>query len=164
VADCGAGAAGRPVIGLLSPLSAGAASRNVAALRSALRNLGYLEGRNLTLALRYGDGVTESMPSLARELVALNPDVILTGAISGVLAAYNAANGDEAGGCNNRKERQDPQGCLSIAALFALDVTLGRAGSPVPHPGARYYSAVLNYSCRVRESIVNCRATATPVT
>ena len=30
------------------------------------------------------------MPSLARELVALNPDVILTGAISGVLAAYNA--------------------------------------------------------------------------
>jgi len=80
----------RPLIGLLSPLSAVAASRNVAAFRSALRDLGYLEGRNLTLAPRYGDGVIERMPSLASELVALNPDVIITGAPSGVLAARNA--------------------------------------------------------------------------
>jgi putative tryptophan/tyrosine transport system substrate-binding protein len=80
----------RPMIGLLSPLSAVAASRNVAAFRSALRDLGYIEGRNMTLASRYGDGFAERMPSLARELVALNPDVILAGAISGVLAAYNA--------------------------------------------------------------------------
>ena len=67
----------RPLIGLMSPISAVAASRNVAAFRSALRDLGYVEGRNMTLALRYGDGVAERMPSLARELVALNPDVIL---------------------------------------------------------------------------------------
>ena len=80
----------RPLIGLLSPLSAAAASRNVAAFRSALRDLGYVEGRNLTLALRYGDGHAERMPLLARELVALNPDVILAGAKSGALAAYNA--------------------------------------------------------------------------
>jgi putative ABC transport system substrate-binding protein len=66
----------RPLIGLLSPLSAVAASPNVAAFRSALRDLGYVEGRNMTLALRYGDGVAERMPSLARELVALNPDVM----------------------------------------------------------------------------------------
>jgi putative ABC transport system substrate-binding protein len=80
----------RPLIGLLSPLSAVAASRNVTVFRSALRDLGYLEGRNMTLALRYGDEVAERMPSLARELVALDPDVILTGAVSGALAAYNA--------------------------------------------------------------------------
>ena len=80
----------RPLIGILSPLSAQAASRNVAAFRSALRDLGYVDGRNITLVSRYGDGFAERMPSLARELVALNPDVILTGAISGVLAAYNA--------------------------------------------------------------------------
>ena len=53
----------RPLIGLLSPLSAVAASRNVAAFRSALRDLGYVEGRNMTLALRHGDGVAERMPS-----------------------------------------------------------------------------------------------------
>jgi putative ABC transport system substrate-binding protein len=79
----------RPLIGLLSPLSAAAANRNVAAFRSTLRDLGYLEGRNISLASRYGDGVAERMPSLARELVALNPDVIMAGANSGVLAAYN---------------------------------------------------------------------------
>jgi putative tryptophan/tyrosine transport system substrate-binding protein len=79
----------RPLIGLLSPLSAAAANRNVAAFRSTLRDLGYLEGRNISLALRYGDGIAERMPSLARELVALKPDVIMAGANSGVLAAYN---------------------------------------------------------------------------
>ncbi len=80
----------RPLIGLLSPLSASAASRNIAAFRSALRDLGYVEGRNITLALRYGDGVAERMPSLARELVALNPDVIFAGANLGASAAHNA--------------------------------------------------------------------------
>src|SRR5262249_1458983 len=64
----------RPLIGLLSPLSAAAASRNVVALRSALRDLGYVEGRNMTLTLRYGNGAPESMLPLARELVALNPE------------------------------------------------------------------------------------------
>jgi putative ABC transport system substrate-binding protein len=78
----------RPLIGVLSPLSAVAASRNIAALRSALRDLGYVEGRNVTLALRYGDGSAERMPSLARELIALNPDVVIAGATSGALAAY----------------------------------------------------------------------------
>ena len=80
----------RPLIGVLSPLSAAAATRNIAAFRSALRDLGYVEGRNMTLALRYADGVHERMAPPARELVALNPDVIVTGAQSGALAAYNA--------------------------------------------------------------------------
>jgi ABC-type uncharacterized transport system substrate-binding protein len=80
----------RPLIGFLSPLSAAAAAKNIAAFRSALRDLGYVEGRNMTLASRYGDGAAERMPSLARELVALNTDVILTGANSGTRAAYNA--------------------------------------------------------------------------
>ena len=42
----------------------------------------------MTLALRYGNGAPESMLPLARELVALNPDVIVAGATSGALAAY----------------------------------------------------------------------------
>src|SRR5262249_43064554 len=79
---------GRPLIGLPPPLSAASASRNVTALRSALRDLGYVEGRNMTLALRYGNGAPESMLPLARELVALNPDIILAGATSGALADY----------------------------------------------------------------------------
>jgi putative tryptophan/tyrosine transport system substrate-binding protein len=80
----------RPLIGLLSPLSATAATRNIAAFRSALRDLGHVDGRNLTLTLRYGDGAPERMASLARELVALNPDLLVTGAQSGALAVHNA--------------------------------------------------------------------------
>ena len=49
----------RPLIGVLSPLSAAAATRNIAAFRSGLRDLGYVEGRNATLELRYGDGAAE---------------------------------------------------------------------------------------------------------
>ena len=79
-----------PMIGVLSTISAAAARPVIAAFRSALRDLGYVEGRNVALALRYGDGVPERMPPLARELVALNADVIVAGAQSGALAAHNA--------------------------------------------------------------------------
>jgi putative tryptophan/tyrosine transport system substrate-binding protein len=79
-----------PLIGILSPLSAATAARNIAGFRSGLRDLGYLEGRNATLALRYGDGAPERMAPLAQELVALKPDVLMAGARSGALAAQAA--------------------------------------------------------------------------
>src|SRR5262249_36962271 len=80
----------RPLIGLLSPLSAAAAARNVAAFRSGLRDLGYLEGHNATLELRYGEGVAERMAPLAQELVVLKADVPFAGAKSGAFAARAA--------------------------------------------------------------------------
>jgi ABC-type uncharacterized transport system substrate-binding protein len=80
-----------PLIGVLSPLSAALAARNIAGFRSGLRDLGYLEGRDITLALRYGDGAPERMAPLAQELVALKPDVLMIGgARSGALAAQAA--------------------------------------------------------------------------
>ena len=80
----------RPLIGILSPLSAASAARNIVAFRSGLRDLGYLEGRNATLEIRYGDGAPERMAPLAQELVALKPDVLVAGARSSVLAAQAA--------------------------------------------------------------------------
>jgi putative tryptophan/tyrosine transport system substrate-binding protein len=80
----------RPLIGLLSPLAATAATRNIAAFRSTLRDLGYLEGSTMTLALRYGAGAPERMGLLARELVALAPDALVAGSSSGALAAREA--------------------------------------------------------------------------
>jgi putative ABC transport system substrate-binding protein len=80
----------RPLIGVLSPLSAASAARNIAGFRSGLRDLGYLEGRNVTLEIRYGDGAPERMAPLAQELVALKPDVLMAGSRSGVLAAQAA--------------------------------------------------------------------------
>src|SRR5215468_12277858 len=72
----------RPLIGILSPLSAASAARNIAGFRSGLRDLGYLEGHNATLELRYGEGVAERLAPLAQELVALQADVLFAGAKS----------------------------------------------------------------------------------
>src|SRR5262250_2901034 len=77
----------QPLIGVLSPLSAALAARNIAGFRSGLRDLGYLEGHNVMLALRYGDGAPERMAPLAQELATLKPDVMMIGgARSGSLA------------------------------------------------------------------------------
>jgi putative ABC transport system substrate-binding protein len=80
----------RPLIGFLSPLSAKAAARNVAAFRSGLRDLGYFDGRNATFDLHYGDGAAENMDGLVRELLALKPDVLFVSALSGTRAAHDA--------------------------------------------------------------------------
>jgi putative ABC transport system substrate-binding protein len=63
----------RPLIGLLSPLSAAAATRNIAAFRATLRDLGYLEGSTMTLALRYGAGSPERMVSWRANWSRLRP-------------------------------------------------------------------------------------------
>ena len=42
-----------------------------------MRELGHVEGHNLTLALRFAEGMPERMPALANELVGLKPDVIV---------------------------------------------------------------------------------------
>jgi putative ABC transport system substrate-binding protein len=78
----------RPLIGMLSPIAAVDAKSFVAAFRSTLRDLGYVEGRNMTIVIRYGEGAAERMGPLARELVELNPDVIVAGAY--LAAARNA--------------------------------------------------------------------------
>jgi putative ABC transport system substrate-binding protein len=83
-------ATGRPLIGVLSPTSPAAATRNIEALREGLRDLGYVEDRNVALALRFAGGAPARLPELAAELVALKPDVILAGSIAGILAARNA--------------------------------------------------------------------------
>jgi len=49
----------------------------LAAFRQRLRELGYIEGKTVLLDVRLGEGVAERLPQLARELVALKPDVIM---------------------------------------------------------------------------------------
>ena len=80
----------RPLIGVLSALSPTAAKRNIEGLREGLRALGCVEGRNVSLELRFAEGVVARLPELASDLVALKPDVILAGSLSSILAARNA--------------------------------------------------------------------------
>ena len=46
--------------------------------RQELRNLGYVEGKNIAIEYRYAEGKDDTLPALAAQLVALNLDVILT--------------------------------------------------------------------------------------
>ena len=52
-----------------------------------LRELGYVEGRNLTLEIRYAEGRTERFPDLAAELVLLKVDVLVAESTPAALAA-----------------------------------------------------------------------------
>jgi putative ABC transport system substrate-binding protein len=62
------------------------------AFRQGLRDLGYVEGRNVVIEYRDAEGKLERLPALAAELVALKVDVIVASAYPGTLAAKNATN------------------------------------------------------------------------
>ncbi len=64
--------------------------RNLEALRSGLRELGYVEGRNIWLEYRYADGELARMSALAAELVARKPDVIIAASAPSTLAVHSA--------------------------------------------------------------------------
>ena len=60
---------------------------NMEAFRQRLRELGYVEGQNLTLELRYSDGKTEQLTGHAAELVRLRVDVIAAFGAPAIMAA-----------------------------------------------------------------------------
>ena len=63
---------------------------NFEAFRRGLRELGYVEGKNLVIEYRSADGRDERFAALATELVRLNVDLILTRGTPAALAAKNA--------------------------------------------------------------------------
>jgi ABC-type uncharacterized transport system substrate-binding protein len=77
-------------IGFLGIPSAPQYATRAAAFRSGLRDLGYVEGKNLILEFRWADGDESRLPELAAELVRLNVDVIVTHGTAGGLAAKRA--------------------------------------------------------------------------
>ena len=81
-----------PRIGFLSP-SSPSDSRNplrLGALQEGLRELGYVEGQNLSIESRWAEGKYERLPGLASELVRLKVDVIVTYAPPAIQAAKEA--------------------------------------------------------------------------
>jgi putative ABC transport system substrate-binding protein len=84
----------RPVnvhrIGFLGATSIAAYKSRVDAVRAGLRDLGYVEGKNLVMEFRWADGMYDRLPNLAAELVRLKVDVIVTGGTPGTRAAKQA--------------------------------------------------------------------------
>jgi len=66
-----------PRVGYLSPLTASVDASRSEAFRQGLRELGYIEGRNIMVEYRFADGHLDRLPALAGELVGLNVDVII---------------------------------------------------------------------------------------
>jgi putative ABC transport system substrate-binding protein len=79
-------------IGVLEMTSATLNVANVYALRAGLRQLGYFEGQNLVIEYRSADGRDDRFPGLARELLALKVDVIVTRGTPAAKAAKNATS------------------------------------------------------------------------
>ncbi len=79
-----------PLVGFISPSSSSTAGSNLEAFRNGLRNLGYSEGKNILLEIRWAEGSTERLPHLIGELIQLKADVIVIGGASGAVVAKNA--------------------------------------------------------------------------
>jgi putative tryptophan/tyrosine transport system substrate-binding protein len=75
-----------PVIGFLSAGAATTLKREIDAFCDGLRNLGYIEGRNIRFEYRFADGYLDRLPTLAAELVRLNPNVVVSSPVPANLA------------------------------------------------------------------------------
>ncbi len=104
-------------IGFLGGSTAAQAAHLARAFRDGLRDLGYVEGRNLVIESRFADGKLDRLPALAKELVDLKVDVIFAPPTPAAAAAKKTT------------------GAIPIVfALVADPVGLGLADS-LAHPG-----------------------------
>jgi putative ABC transport system substrate-binding protein len=67
-------------------------SQRIEAFRHGLRELGYVEGKDILIEYRYGEGKPDHLPTLAAQLVAMKVDVIVTGGSSPTNAAKKATD------------------------------------------------------------------------
>jgi putative ABC transport system substrate-binding protein len=79
-----------PRIGILIAASTSFYSARVEALRQRLRELGYVEGKNIVIDYRFAEGKLERLPDLAAELVRLKVDVIVAAPTQAALDAKKA--------------------------------------------------------------------------
>ncbi|MBI2491941.1 MAG: ABC transporter substrate-binding protein [Candidatus Rokubacteria bacterium] len=79
-----------PRIGLLSPFSPSDAALWHQAFRQGLRDLGWVEGKNISIEYRYAEGRSDRLPGLAAELVRLKVDLIVASTGTDGLVAKNA--------------------------------------------------------------------------
>jgi ABC-type uncharacterized transport system substrate-binding protein len=79
-------------IGYLTGATPEGQSVRIEAFRQGLRELGYVEGKNIVIEYRYAEEKLDRLPALAAELVRLKVDVIVTGGSGNTRAAKEATN------------------------------------------------------------------------
>jgi putative ABC transport system substrate-binding protein len=111
------GAVNRPLVAILvSDTAANYASRHKA-LREGLRDLGYVEGKNIVIEYRSAEGNYDRLPDLAAELVRLKANVIVTSGTPATLAAKRATT------------------TIPIVMVDVADPTMSGIVASVAHPG-----------------------------
>jgi putative ABC transport system substrate-binding protein len=81
-----------PRIGFLTGQSLSSISARTEAFRQGLRELGYVEGKNILIEWRYAEGKLDRLPELAAELVRLKVDIIVTSGLGSTRPANEATN------------------------------------------------------------------------
>lgn len=79
-----------PRIGFLGNSTAALEANLVEPFREGLRDLGYVEGRNILIEYRWAEGQYERFPTLIAELIALKVDVIVTAGTPASVAVKKA--------------------------------------------------------------------------
>jgi putative ABC transport system substrate-binding protein len=79
-----------PRIGLLSPFSPSSTALWRQAFLQGLRDLGWIEGKNISIEYRYAEGKSDRLPDLAADLVRLNVNIIVASVNTDALVAKKA--------------------------------------------------------------------------
>jgi len=77
-------------IGFIGASTPSTGGNYLEALRQGLRELGYIEGKNIAMEIRWAEGSAERFPHLIAELNQLKVDILVVSAASGALAAKHA--------------------------------------------------------------------------
>ena len=81
-----------PRIGFLAAATTSAVAARIEVFRHGLRELGYIEGKNVVVEWPSAEGKPDRLPALAAELVRLKVDVIVTGGPTATRAAKEATS------------------------------------------------------------------------
>jgi putative ABC transport system substrate-binding protein len=118
-------------IGFLGAASQSATAARIEVFRNRLRELGYVEGKNIVIESRWAEGKIERLPELAAELVRLKVDIIVTSSAAPTRAAKEAtttisivmANDNDPVGSGHVASLARPGGNVTGLATFAPELS-----------------------------------------
>jgi hypothetical protein len=143
-----------PVIGFLNAASPGPLRQQIAAFHEGLKESGYVEGQNVAVEYRWGEGQYERLPALAADLVRRQASVILAGAGAPVVHAAKAASttipivftiGADPVGLGVVASLNQPGGNITGVYMFATGLEAKRLGllhEMVPKVTTTRYSSI----------------------
>jgi ABC-type uncharacterized transport system substrate-binding protein len=79
-------------IGFISPSSPSSAAANIEAFKQGLRELGYVEGKNVVLDVRFAEGSTDRLANLVTKVIQSKLDVLVVGGAAGAIAARKSGS------------------------------------------------------------------------